>query len=254
MGLKTQLRRYLSPHAYLRGLANKRSGRQVSSGPFKGMKYVSEAHGSVYIAKLLGTYEREIYPVLQDVIDGDHDLIIDVGAAEGYYAIGMAARCDAPIVAYEMNDRAQRLLTELAAKNGVEKRIQLRGECDAAGLEEAISGAAKPFILMDAEGAESELLDPDNMPSLAKASVLVEIHEFARPGVTAELMRRFSPSHDVQVMFQEERSADEFPYTSAWTRLMPEKYLRRAVEEQRSGPQSWMWLTPLEETASRAAA
>jgi hypothetical protein len=38
--------------------------RAILGGPFRGMKYISEAQGSVLIPKLLGIYEKELQPVI----------------------------------------------------------------------------------------------------------------------------------------------------------------------------------------------
>lgn len=254
MGLRKTLRRYLSPRAYLRGLVNRRSGMRVLSGPFTGMEYVSESSGSAYLPKVVGCYERELNGAIDRVIGGDHDLLVDVGSAEGYYAVGLATRCDADVIAYEMNPEARRLAAALADKNGVAGRIDQREACDAAGLEHALAGARTPFVLVDVEGAEAEILDPEAAPSLARATVLVEIHEFARPGITAELMRRFAPTHRIETIWETDRSADEYPYASFWTAIMPTAYLRRAVEEHRVYKQSWLWLVPNDAGAAKAAA
>lgn len=216
----------------------------VAAGPFAGMRYVGESYGSAYLPKIVGTYERELNETIEQVIDGDHDLVIDIGAAEGYYAVGLAMRGDAPVVAFEMSARARKLAAELALKNDVADRVELRAKCEPELLEVTLGGADRPFVLCDVEGYEAQLLDLHHVPSLTRAVILVEIHEFARPGVTAELMRRFDATHDISVVWQDERSSDEYPYESFWTRLLPRRLVRRAIEEERGFRQSWLWLTP----------
>jgi hypothetical protein len=244
MGLRSKIRRHLGFHAYLRRLAKRRSGTTVAAGPFAGMLYVGESYGSAYLPKIVGTYERELNDTIEQVIDGDHDLVIDIGAAEGYYAVGLAMRGEAPVVAFEMSARARKLAAELAEKNGVTDRIQMHAKCEPESLEVTLGGADRPFVLCDVEGYEAQLLDLRRVPSLVRAVILVEIHEFARPGVTAELMRRFDATHDISVLWQDERSSDDYPYESFWTRLFPRRLVRRAIEEERGFRQSWLWLTP----------
>ncbi|MGL4512513.1 MAG: class I SAM-dependent methyltransferase [Lacipirellulaceae bacterium] len=246
MGLRSTIRRYASPYAYLRGLANRRSALRVQAGPFAGMKYVSESFGSAYLPKIVGAYERELNETIETVIAGDHDLIVDIGAAEGYYAVGLAMRVEAPVVAFEMSPRARALAAIVAERNGVSDRIELLAKCEPADLEVTIGDAERPFILCDVEGYEVKLLDPRRVPSLARAVILVEIHEVPRPGVTAELMRRFEPTHEIDVVWQEERSSDEFPFKSFWTRVIPRRTMKRAIEEERAYRQSWLWMTPRE--------
>ena len=59
-------------------------------GPFKGMRYHGDAMGGAVAPKIKGVYESELAPffVKRSAIPFQH--IIDVGAAEGYYAVGCA--------------------------------------------------------------------------------------------------------------------------------------------------------------------
>lgn len=257
MGLRRTLQRWLSPNhqarAYLRGLVNRRSGMKVAAGPFAGLRYVSESYGSAYIPKLVGMYECELNDAVSEALTAEHDRIIDVGAAEGYYAVGFAWRGDTPVVAYEMDAGARKLLAKVAEQNNVEDRITIRGECDTTLLEAELADTRHPFVLMDVEGAETDMLDLAAVPSLAKATILVEIHEFARPGVFAELLRRFGQTHAIEAIWENERTAKDFPYADFFTRMMPERYLRRAVDEQRGFKQSWLLLKP-DASLARAAA
>ena len=66
-------------------------GTNIINGPFKGMKYISESVGSCHMPKILGIYENEIYPILLNFLSNS-DLFVDIGAAEGYYAVGCAKK------------------------------------------------------------------------------------------------------------------------------------------------------------------
>lgn len=248
MGIRRSIRRFvkrrLSPEAYLRRLTISRTKQRVVAGPFVGMQYVDRSIGSAYLPKLLGTYEREIYPVVEEVIGGNYDSLIDVGAAEGFFAVGLAMKNNAPIIAFEANDAARALAHDVAQMNKVESRIDFRGTCAPADLETVLDAADRPFLLIDVEGGEADLLNPTNVPSLSKAAVLVEIHEFAKPGITAELFRRFDSSHDIEVIWQADRDASDFPYEDFLTKQFPKRYMRRAVDELRGFAQSWLWMTP----------
>ena len=75
-----------------KALAKKSDGR-VLRGPFAGMVYAVDAFASAYFPKLIGCYEREIHEILESVIRRGYRRIIDIGCAEGYYAVGLALRC-----------------------------------------------------------------------------------------------------------------------------------------------------------------
>jgi predicted O-methyltransferase YrrM len=69
------------------------------------MHYTENSQGSCYIPKLLGVYERELHDVLENLIAWGPDLVIDAGAAEGYYAVGLARRLpQSRIMAFEMEE------------------------------------------------------------------------------------------------------------------------------------------------------
>jgi hypothetical protein len=69
-----------------------RHGLEVTGGPFAGLRYVPRyVSWSVdLIPKLLGTYEQELHPVIERWLNAGFDTFVDVGSAEGYYAVGLA--------------------------------------------------------------------------------------------------------------------------------------------------------------------
>ena len=71
-------------------------GTRVLQGPFAGMNYLNRSHNSEFVPKLLGSYEAELSEVLEQIIAHDYRLIVDVGFAERYYAVGLARRCPMP--------------------------------------------------------------------------------------------------------------------------------------------------------------
>ena len=78
------------------------TGGAVVSGPFIGMQLILML-GQLRLAhKLLGTYELELFPFLEEIIKSDYDIIINLGAGDGYYAIGLLRNMpNARLVAYE---------------------------------------------------------------------------------------------------------------------------------------------------------
>src|SRR5207302_355482 len=65
-------------------------GARILGGPFAGMEYVSAATEGALVPRLLGTYESELHPHLQAFAEAGLDCVVDVGCAEGYYAVGLA--------------------------------------------------------------------------------------------------------------------------------------------------------------------
>src|SRR4051812_14244715 len=67
-----------------------RYGPVVLSGPFAGMAYVRQAAGSCLAPKLIGCYEAELHGVVARILRTGYTQIVDIGCAEGYYAVGLA--------------------------------------------------------------------------------------------------------------------------------------------------------------------
>ncbi|MCU0833655.1 MAG: hypothetical protein MUC77_04345 [Chromatiaceae bacterium] len=182
------------------------------SGMFAGMDYAAESHGSLFLPKILGTYEKELTNHLDRLQEEAIEAIVVVGAAEGYYAVGFALRWKtACIVAFEPNPAARTCLAAMAHKNGVANRLQVQGICDVPSLRSALNMAVRPFVLVDIEGGEAILLDPTVVEELGKATVVVELHEFAVPGVGALIRSRFEGSHEIEEVFAVPRTPHDFP-------------------------------------------
>ena len=103
----------LFPLEWVNRRVRDRFAEAVVSGPFEGMRYPDHAFERVdlYAPKLLGAYEREIAPALERAIARGPAAAVVIGAAEGYYAIGLARRLpEAIVVAYEADDSKVELL------------------------------------------------------------------------------------------------------------------------------------------------
>jgi hypothetical protein len=210
-------------------------------GPFAAMRYISQATGSAYFPKLLGTYELEINDAIEWIVDWQPDVVVNVGCAEGYYAVGMARRCrTAQVVAFDIESRARRLVRRLAEMNHVADRIDIRRRCTGSNLQPICQRAAKPAVIVDCEGFEDHLLMPRNVPSLAKSVVLVEVHDCFVPGLSVRLRHRFAQTHECITFRPRPRRLDDLP---AGVSLRDSDALEM-MDEQRS-ESCWMLLIPL---------
>ena len=242
------------PIGYLTHLVRKRTQDTVRRGPFAGMRYIDRSIGSAHLPKLLGTYERELVEIIELVCAGFPELIIDLGAAEGYYAIGLALRNPrARVVAFENERPGREALQKMTFLNGVHHRVQIRGHCEPIDLKAILESGKDelprvldqpPFVICDVEGDEDRLLDPAVVPGLRTTRILVETHEFIQPGITDELRRRFVPTHSIESIWQAPRSRADFPFSSPATWLLPKSYLDWAVSEWRPVRMCWLWMKP----------
>lgn len=213
---------------------------QIVQGPFRGMRYSLSSYCSTILPKLFGTYESELAPAIEAIVGSGCDKIVDIGAAEGYYAVGLALRAPGvPIVGFEMNPSARYFLRRLIRLNAVENRIEIRGECDAVSLAEVLDGAEHPVVICDCEGAEDFLLDPDRIAALRRSWVLVETHDDMVPGVSGRVRERFLETHDIEIIRNRPRTRADLPPGFDFTA----EEVAEAVDEYRSWAE-WLFMRP----------
>lgn len=230
------------PSARLRHRVITVGSGSVVSGPFEGMRYVTMSYGSVFFPKLLGTYELEVSSFFNRFCDRGFTEVVIAGAAEGYYAVGLA-RCPqvSRVVAFEPSEFARDSLARLAEINGVADKIERRGFADCSSLKHVLRNPGETFLLVDIEGAEAILLDPDVVPQLRRVTILVEVHEFAVAGIEAVLTSRFSATHEIARFDARPRTFADFP--PALKGDLPRSFVGSAVQMMNEGrPPGMFWM------------
>jgi hypothetical protein len=144
----------------------------------------------------------------------------------------------------------------------VSDRVAIAGTCTTALLNARLNAAEGPtLVLMDIEGGEVGLLDPQAIPSLARADILVETHDAFVADATVTLIHRFRETHDIACCSARPRALDDFPpqFLPSLKRWFPELAVE-LMNERRTGLQRWLMLTAkspvgtAETTAAVAAA
>jgi hypothetical protein len=219
-------------------------GLTVRSGPFAGLRYVERAVGAPHLAdclpaKLLGSYEKELHPAIEQMLHANFETIVNVGAADGYYAVGLALRApEVRVNAFEVDDGRRELCEEIARVNGVAERVETGGACDPEWLA-ALDGDC--LLIMDCEGCEVALLGPEQAASLSGSALIVELHDFIDARSSDEITEALRGSHAVKIVHAEPRHSGEFPELE----FLGWKNRELAVSEVRSHPTSWAVATPL---------
>lgn len=213
---------------------------KVVSGPFKGLKFSQRFPTK---PMLLGVWEKEISFIWNSL--ENFKCIIDVGAAEGFYAVGLARKYpDKQIYAYEMNPSTKSLLEEVTSDNLV-KNIEIRGKCEYSDLRDLGVKLRDSLIIMDCEGYELELLNNLSPSILKNTSMMVELHEMYAPGCTDELKERFSSTHIIQEIEGQHRCIHDWPKKLKLLRyLYPKELLLDFMDEGRPYPMNWFYMKP----------
>ena len=230
---------FLGPH--IRSIAQ----GKVLEGPYAGMSYLPHSYFNLYYPKLLGTYEKEIHPALEWICGQKPEVLIDVGAAEGYYAVGLARRLpETKVIAFEAVESEQQRLRELCAMNGVSHQVDIRGKCDVESLSSAMAMSESPVVVCDVEGYEDVLLHPNKLQNCERATFLVEVHPFDKPRLIEELIERFSPTHDCKRIDPQPRHDQEFPVPNSLSRILPKIFSTGPMHEFRAPGLCWLFARP----------
>lgn len=225
----------------IQNIVLQQQGTVVMQGPLAGLDFLRESAEGCHIAKLLGCYEQPLQPFIDAAIATGYPTILNIGCAEGYYAVGMARRMPSTrVLAHDLNPKAQQVCTELARKNKVADRVTVGGLFSPADFAAFID--QRVLLMCDIEGAERELLDPAMAPALKGMDIIVESHECLIPGITQLLIDRFKESHQITLVQDDgQRSLIKPPQ---WFLNLAHLDQLLATWEWRSGPTPWLVMKP----------
>jgi O-methyltransferase len=218
----------------------------ILSGPFAGMPYLDETVWGSITPKWLGSYESELHDLVETAIACRYDRVINVGCAEGYYAVGLAWRMpEAEIITFDIDPFARRQTLRMASMAGVSKRVKVRNGCGRADLNDLIS--ERTLVLVDAEGYESSLLSVEHVPGLKRADLLVEIHEEDGVGcanaVEISMAERFADSHLLTWRRSLDRKSSIELFAPLWKGKIAAEEFGAMLNEWRRPSQVWLWAT-----------
>lgn len=218
----------------------------VAYGPFKGMKLSRDVWWGRFdvISKTLGTYEQHVVEKLFQLRKSTRGPFVDIGAADGYFAIGAAISGLGDLVfAYESSADARGALKSNAQLNGCSETITIRTEATFESLLALMATYKEALILIDIEGAEFELLREETLSLLSESHVVVELHPaFVENGHKKQESllneaRRFFNIELIERQCYNPNEFDELRQFSDDERLL-------ALSEGRSNNMQWLVLSP----------
>jgi len=217
----------------------------VRHGPFQGMRYPqARSVGSRLVPKLIGSYEKEIHPFLDRICATPYTAIVDVGCAEGYYAIGLAMRISsARVYAFDTDTEAISLCRAMAELNGVSGRLVTGEFCSPETLASLDLGS-RALIVSDCEGFEGKLFTRQTVGGLADHDVLVELHDFLDIELSSSIREVFAETHEIHAV----KSVDDLEKARTYVYgelegfdLATRKIL---LAEKRPAVMEWFFMTP----------
>ena len=209
------------------------SGRRVMSGPFRSMildpNEISWGDGDI-VRKLLGVYEEELHDSLECVIGSKPSRVINLGCAEGYYAIGMSIRIpEVEVIAVDISPLARKSTAANSSLNGT-NNLKIS--------ENKPHPEPNDFWMVDIEGGEVNLLSEPK--DWRRVNILVELHEWTNRNIQDIFTSSFESSHDIKVIISGSRNPNKFGFLSSFSDH--ERWM--AMSESRPETMRWMWMKP----------
>lgn len=171
----------------------------VQEGPFRGLvlPQTSSWGDGDYVPKLLGFYEAELHPII-NAASQEYERFVDVGCAEGFYAVGFALLSpQTEVFAFDSSPDAREVCAAAAKTNGVADRVIIGSYLDTTALQGLLSAGKKTLLFLDCEGCEFELLNPTAVPALCHTDFIAECHDFAVPHMATVLQERLGRTHQI---------------------------------------------------------
>jgi len=222
-------------------------GETVEYGPFKGMKLGSKVWWSQYdvITKLLGVYEEHIVEQLGCFYSTSTVPFVDIGAADGYFAVGVAKLDWAEkVFAFEISPVARSILEGNAISNSCANKIDIQSEATLDNIADIIHTYPGVFVLVDIEGAEYDLFNHDLLKLLKHSTIIIELHpRKIKDGwlKQTKLLEEAAQFFKTEILVRESYSPNIFKELSEFSdddRLL-------ALSEGRKASAQWLLLRPM---------
>jgi hypothetical protein len=218
---------------------------EVQYGCFKNLKLSNMRWGSHdKAAMLLGTYEYEVLVEIEKA-SINKEVFVDVGAADGYFAVGAVfSSLYKKSICFEISGDGRASIATNALENNVLDKVEILGEATADSLLEILinNDPKSLFLLCDIEGGEFELFTPEILSALSDSTMLIEIHDFSD-----ELKKSFQKLKDnalqhfqIQEITQEARN----PNLSVVSSSLHDDDKWLLMSEGRPRAMTWLLLSP----------
>lgn len=177
------------------------NNRCVYDGPFKGMIYqpCANATASSGYAKLLGSYETEIHPFINAILQKQYDAIVNIGCDDGYYAVGLALKMHCPVAAYDISPAAITKTKQLAMQNKADHLSAYEGRFTAQNIIDKYAGKNILYIC-DCEGGEIDIFTAATAPLLNQSDIIAELHLHIHPEIEQHFRKYFSDTHHISIV------------------------------------------------------
>jgi hypothetical protein len=190
------------------------------------MNFIDSVSEGCYVPKLLGIYESELHEYINQIVLNKPDIFINVGSAEGYYAVGLKKLLpDTDVFAFDTDINAQEKCKELSIMNEVSINNK------------------KVSFMCDIEGDESNLITEETIDMYSEIEVCIELHFNNNGKHNVELIpKMFQRSHKTELVMQKGKSFIVPEFIANLSHLD----ILLSAWEFRSYPTPWLIAKPLQ--------
>jgi hypothetical protein len=183
----------------------------VKYGPFTGLKLTSNTWwgGNDLGSMCFGLYEKELLDFLNSKYIENRDIFIDIGAADGYYAIGLLlSKRVKSALCFELTRHGRDTINLNWNLNDRPGAIEIKGDVFT-DFKNSVSNIdfKKTTVLIDIEGAEFSFLNNEILKILQNAVVAIEIHNWIPNFIDlySEFLKNASGFFDIEILTRHER-------------------------------------------------
>lgn len=185
----------------------------VQSGNYKEMKIGDIAWSEYdYCPKILGFYEEEVQKELCKI---NCKYIVNLGAAEGYHAIGqILSGTKQNAICFEMDAKSRELIKINSKLNKIEDKITILEKADENFLnllKDKINLNFKDCVfLFDIEGDEFNIINKKNLEVLKKSKLIIELHKKKGSNDNSEFVEDLEKHYNLNFLTTGKRDLSNF--------------------------------------------
>lgn len=196
----------------------------VQCGPFEGTRLVRSNWRGMpdWASMLLGFYELEVLNLIADILPREANFFVDIGAAEGYYPVGVVfSGLASRAYAFELDPRGRRTIVENSVLNEISGAVEIVAEATEQSIAQILESekGKTGLFLCDIAGGEFDLFSPELWARLQGHHVILEIHNWV-PGFVdgyPKLLRGALPFFDIAAIVPSIRPIWSMPELDGFT-------------------------------------
>ena len=181
----------------------------VQYGIFKNLKMnhdISWGRGDI-ASKIYGFYENKIQQKLKDI---NNPILIDIGAADGFFAIGsLKSKICEFCYAFEETKTSRENLSKTAKINNVQNKLSIIGKVTKDNFFTLLPSKinfSEVTILCDIEGGEFDFFSDEILATIRCSNIIIEIHKNHNKNLEIDLLERVKKYFDVSIIIDNDKN------------------------------------------------